>query len=57
MTSDEVEAELKKLGPPLFRFLRDERAIYDAWHGIVHDGLFETIHRFVATQRPQRIQS
>jgi predicted nucleic acid-binding protein len=35
MTSDEVEAETQKLGPLLFRFLRDERAIYDVWHELV----------------------
>lgn len=35
MTADEAAAELQKLGPPLFRFLRDERAIYPAWRGLV----------------------
>jgi predicted nucleic acid-binding protein len=35
LTSDEAEAELKELAPPLFRLLRDERAIYDAWHALV----------------------
>jgi predicted nucleic acid-binding protein len=31
----ETEAQLLKLGPPLFRLLRDERAIYDAWRELV----------------------
>jgi predicted nucleic acid-binding protein len=35
MTSDEAESELKELAAPLFRLLRDERAIYDAWHALV----------------------
>ena len=35
----EAEAELQKLGPPLFRLLRDERAIYGSWRELVtqHD--------------------
>ena len=35
MTPEEAEAELQQLGAPLFRFLRDERAIYDPWHDLV----------------------
>ena len=35
MTSLEAEAELLKLGPPLFRMLRDERAVYDRWRELV----------------------
>lgn len=35
MTTTEAEAELRKLGPPLFRLLRDERAIYDSWRELV----------------------
>ncbi len=35
MTTVEVEAELLKLGPPLFRLLRDERVIYDRWRELV----------------------
>lgn len=35
MTTYEADAELKKLGPPLFRFLRDERAIYNPWRDVV----------------------
>jgi predicted nucleic acid-binding protein len=37
MTAIEAEEELRKLGPPLFRFMRDERAIYGPWHGLVCD--------------------
>ena len=39
MTAAEAEAELQKLGPPLFRLLRDERAIYAPWRELVarHD--------------------
>lgn len=35
MTPQAADAELIKLGPPLFRFLRDERAIYDRWRELV----------------------
>ena len=35
MTSHEAALELEKLCGPLFRFLRDERAIYDPWHELV----------------------
>jgi predicted nucleic acid-binding protein len=35
MTSHEVAQELEKLSDPLFRFLRDERAIYNPWHELV----------------------
>jgi predicted nucleic acid-binding protein len=35
MTTMEVNAELQKLGPPLFRFFRDERAVYDRWYDLV----------------------
>lgn len=35
MTTADAEAELLKLGPPLFRLLRDERAIYDPWRELV----------------------
>src|SRR5260221_7151712 len=35
MATGEVEAELRTFGPPLFRLLRDERAIYDVWHALV----------------------
>ena len=35
MTPEEAEAELRQLGPPLFRFLRDERAIYEHWRELV----------------------
>lgn len=35
MTTAEAKNELLKLGPPLFRFLRDERAIYDEWQSLV----------------------
>jgi predicted nucleic acid-binding protein len=31
----QVEAEIHKLGPPVFRFLRDERAIYSPWLDLV----------------------
>lgn len=35
MTTAEAEAELGKLGTPLSRLLRDERAIYDRWRGLI----------------------
>ena len=35
MTTTEAEAELERLGPPLFRLLRDERAIYEPWRELV----------------------
>jgi len=35
MTPEEAAAELANLGPPLFRFLRDERAIYGSWRELV----------------------
>ncbi|HZZ26685.1 MAG TPA: PIN domain-containing protein [Pirellulales bacterium] len=35
MTADEAKASLENLGPPLFRFLRDERAIYEPWYELV----------------------
>lgn len=35
MTPNEASAELTKLGTPLFRLLRDERAIYDRWRDLV----------------------
>jgi predicted nucleic acid-binding protein len=39
MTAAEAEAELLHMAPPLFRFFRDERAIYTEWRGLVrlHD--------------------
>ncbi|MEZ6104237.1 MAG: PIN domain-containing protein [Pirellulaceae bacterium] len=35
LSSSDALAELKQLGPPLFRFLKDERAIYQAWLGVI----------------------
>lgn len=35
MTAYEAASEIQKLGPPLFRFLRDERAIYSEWRDLV----------------------
>lgn len=35
MTTAEAVSELQKLGPPLFRLFRDERAIYDPWRELV----------------------
>ncbi len=35
MTAADALQELDRLGPPLFRLLRDERAIYDAWRGLM----------------------
>jgi predicted nucleic acid-binding protein len=35
LTTVEAEAELQRLGPPLFRLLRDERAIYNSWRELV----------------------
>ncbi len=35
MTPEEADAELKNLAAPLFRFLRDERGIYDPWRDLV----------------------
>lgn len=37
MSTADAEAVLIRLGPPLFRLLRDERAIYDPWRQIVRD--------------------
>lgn len=36
MSTVEAEAELVLLGPPLFRLMRDERAIYDRWRGLIN---------------------
>lgn len=36
MNTAEAEAELQKLAPPLFRLLRDERAIYGPWRELVN---------------------
>jgi hypothetical protein len=44
MTSSEAELELRKLGPPLFRFLRDERAIYDPWRELVRSRSIQGKH-------------
>lgn len=35
MTPDEAAAELQSLAMPLFRLLRDERAIYNIWKELV----------------------
>lgn len=35
MTTAEAETMLRKLGPPIFGLLRDERAIYDVWCELV----------------------
>jgi predicted nucleic acid-binding protein len=35
MRAVEAELELNRLGPPLFRLFRDERAIYDRWRQLV----------------------
>jgi predicted nucleic acid-binding protein len=35
MTADEAEQSLAQFRPPLYRFHRDERAIYDAWRELV----------------------
>lgn len=35
MTTAEAEAESEKMASPLFRLLRDERAIYDSWRELV----------------------
>lgn len=35
MSAAEARAELLRLGPPLFRLLRDERAIYDKWRDLI----------------------
>ena len=35
MSAAEADAELRRLAPPLFRLLRDERAIYDLWRELV----------------------
>ncbi len=35
MTAADALQELDRLGPPLFRLLRNERAIYDAWRGLM----------------------
>ncbi len=55
MTTAEAEAELQRLGPPLFRFLRDERAIYDPWRELVnlHDVVGKHAHdaRLVAAMQ------
>jgi predicted nucleic acid-binding protein len=39
MTTQEAEAELTRLAPPLFRALQDERAVYKHWRRLVqmHD--------------------
>jgi predicted nucleic acid-binding protein len=61
LTSVEASAELEKLGPPLFRLLRDERAIYAPWRQIV---LAENVQgkqahdaRLVAAMRRHDVQS
>ena len=35
MTTSEAAIVLEKFSPPVFRFFRDERAIYDAWYSLV----------------------
>ena len=35
MSAAEAESEVTRLGPPLFRLFRDERAIYDRWRQLV----------------------
>jgi predicted nucleic acid-binding protein len=35
MAPAEAEVTLQRLGPPLFRLLRDERAIYEPWRELV----------------------
>lgn len=35
MTTAEAEAEFVKMASPLFRLMRDERAIYDSWRDLV----------------------
>jgi predicted nucleic acid-binding protein len=35
LTAAEAESMLKRLGHPLFRMLRDERAIYEPWRELV----------------------
>ena len=35
MSAAEADAELRKIAPPLFRLLRDERAVYDLWRELV----------------------
>jgi predicted nucleic acid-binding protein len=61
MTTQEAEAELEKLGPRLFRYLRDERAIYDAWHDLVckHHMHGKHVHdaRLVAAMQRHRGQT
>lgn len=37
MSPADAEVELLRLAPPLFRLLRDERAIYDHWRGLVNN--------------------
>jgi predicted nucleic acid-binding protein len=55
LTPAEADAELRNLGPPLFRLLRDERAIYDAWRQLVllHSVRGKTAHdaRIVAAMQ------
>ena len=56
MTTTEAEAELLKLGPPLFRLLRDERAIYDRWRELVakHDVQGKQAHDALLVAAMQR---
>lgn len=35
MSTTDALQELDRLGPPLFRLLRDERAIYDTWRNLM----------------------
>jgi predicted nucleic acid-binding protein len=35
LSAANAEAQLRTLGPPLFRLLRDERAIYNLWRELV----------------------
>jgi predicted nucleic acid-binding protein len=55
MTTAEATAQLAKLGPPLFRLLRDERAIYDEGREVVarHQAQGKQAHdaRLVAAMR------
>jgi predicted nucleic acid-binding protein len=46
MTPTEVEVELQRLGPPLFRLLRDERTVYDFWRELVgkHEVCGKQVH-------------
>jgi predicted nucleic acid-binding protein len=55
LTAADAEVQLRKLGPPMFRLLRDERAIYNAWRELVakHGVLGKSAHdaRLVAAMQ------